>query len=410
MAAAAGRSRRCAQANDGTDYPLRYKVPPHGALDKVQFARDHDSFTQTEARALTGGAHGPPWKAKRVVRLPSGDMYQGGFNDAGQLQGLGIYYNADGRLAGGWQEATYVNNSAEGPGAFRWRRAGMGGTGAWAANTIQGGSGGCGWLGHRPFDFSGEYHNDAKADGAVVITFQPDDGGGGVERTMKGPWKGGKPGPFGAFADVDECLVGSGGGGGGGGGSSSSAITCRAVLRTFLKAPVVATLFAIFCSLTPLHGWLVDGNDRDNDAPLQWLFNGIRKVGLAAVPINMFLLGANLATSAKRGWRAAARVVPLRVNLGILLAKMVLMPAFGLLTATVLSQFVSMDNGTGDDSFFLVVMIVTCTPTANSMMVMAEVAGQNKEALAACIFTQYLAAPVLLAISVSIIVSTATSM
>ena len=222
MSAAAGRSRRCAQANDGTDYPLRYKVPPHGALDKVQFARDHDSFTQTEARALTGGAHGPPWKAKRVVRLPSGDMYQGGFNDAGQLQGLGIYYNADGRLAGGWQEATYVNNSAEGHGAFRWRRAGMGGTGAWAANKIQGGSGGCGWLGHRPFDFSGEYHNDAKADGAVVITFQPDDGGGGVERTMKGPWKGGKPGPFGAFADVDECLVGSGGGGGGGGGSSSS--------------------------------------------------------------------------------------------------------------------------------------------------------------------------------------------
>ena len=149
---------------------------------------------------------------------------------------------------------------------------------------------------------------------------------------------------------------------------------------------------------------------RDNDAPLEWLFNGLRKVGGTAGPINMFLLGANLASSFQRGWRTVVRVVPLRVNLAVLLAKMVAMPLFGLLTALMLKTFVSVDGGAGNDSFFLVVMIVTCTPTANSMLVMAEVAGQNKESLAACIFTQYLAAPLLLAVSVSVIVAVATAL
>ena len=56
------------------------------------------------------------------------------------------------------------------------------------------------------------------------------------------------------------------------------------------------------------------------------------------------------------------------------------------------------------------VMIVTCTPTANSIMVMAEVGGQDKEALVACIFTQYLCAPVLLSASISAFVAIAQGM
>ena len=54
---------------------------------------------------------------------------------------------------------------------------------------------------------------------------------------------------------------------------------------------------------------------------------------------------------------------------------------------------------------YLVVMIVTATPTANSIAVMAEFGGQDKDALASCIFTQYLFAPVLLAASITIFVN-----
>lgn len=33
----------------------------------------------------------------------------------------------------------------------------------------------------------------------------------------------------------------------------------------------------------------------DNDAPMQWFFNGINTIGGAAIPINMFILGGALA-------------------------------------------------------------------------------------------------------------------
>ena len=34
---------------------------------------------------------------------------------------------------------------------------------------------------------------------------------------------------------------------------------------------------------------------RDNDAPLEWLFNGLNLLGGAAVPINMLIMGGSLA-------------------------------------------------------------------------------------------------------------------
>ena len=40
--------------------------------------------------------------------------------------------------------------------------------------------------------------------------------------------------------------------------------------------------------------------------------------------------------------------------------------------------------------------MVTCTPTANNIVVLCDVVGENKRAMTAAIFYQYLAAPVLL--------------
>ena len=174
--------------------------------------------------------------------------------------------------------------------------------------------------------------------------------------------------------------------------------------RGFLKPPVVAVLAAMLLAVTPLQGWMVDTKDRDNDAPLEWLFNALVKVGEAAVPINMIILGCSLS----QGMRMRPPAVPWSTNIGIAFAKLVLMPAFGILTALVLhGAGVTLGNG-ADDSFYLVVMIVTCTPTANSLLVMAELAGQNRAALAACIFTQYAIAPLLLTCSVSIFVAIAS--
>jgi predicted permease len=59
----------------------------------------------------------------------------------------------------------------------------------------------------------------------------------------------------------------------------------------FLQPAVIAVLVGIAISLiTPLRTLLVDENDRDDDAALEWLFDGIYNVGRAAVPLNIMIL------------------------------------------------------------------------------------------------------------------------
>ena len=75
-------------------------------------------------------------------------------------------------------------------------------------------------------------------------------------------------------------------------------------------------------------------------------------------------------------------------SLMVVFGKMVVMPAIGLATALGLRAMHYRIGSQVDASFYLVVMIVTCTPTANTCMVMAELAGQNKEAMGSAIFMQ----------------------
>ena len=46
------------------------------------------------------------------------------------------------------------------------------------------------------------------------------------------------------------------------------------------------------------------------------------------------------------------------------------------------------------DTFWLVFLIVTCTPTANNMVAMCELGGEDRRAMSSAIFYQYCAAPV----------------
>ena len=57
------------------------------------------------------------------------------------------------------------------------------------------------------------------------------------------------------------------------------------------------------------------------------------------------------------------------------------------------------------DPFWLVTLIVTCTPTANNMVVLCELMGDNKHACATTIFYQYTAAPLLLPFVLTLFVS-----
>eukprot|EP00929_Paragymnodinium_shiwhaense_P000541 TRINITY_DN100787_c0_g1_i1.p1 TRINITY_DN100787_c0_g1~~TRINITY_DN100787_c0_g1_i1.p1 ORF type:complete len:489 (-),score=85.14 TRINITY_DN100787_c0_g1_i1:55-1521(-) len=173
-------------------------------------------------------------------------------------------------------------------------------------------------------------------------------------------------------------------------------------LKRVFPPPVMGALLGMVVALNdPVRNLFVDLTDRTGDAWLAWVFNGMQKLGAAAVPINMLILGNSLAKGAKKS------PVSMRTAAAVAFAKMVVMPAIGL-SVTLLSQAYFPVPQPIDDAFYLVAMIVSATPTANNIMVMAELAGESKEGLAACIFLQYLLAPVLLTGWLAVFVAVAT--
>ena len=125
-------------------------------------------------------------------------------------------------------------------------------------------------------------------------------------------------------------------------------------------------------------------------APLGWLFLGVSKLGAAAVPINLVLHGAAMSSVPERGR------LPLLTGVGIVLCRMLFMPLCGLGVARVLTSSHLPVPALVADTFWLVCLIVTCTPTASNMVVMCELSGEDRRAMSASIFYQYCAAPVML--------------
>lgn len=161
----------------------------------------------------------------------------------------------------------------------------------------------------------------------------------------------------------------------------------QAIASAALVPPVVASLLGVVVGLTPIRGIWVDLRGQDNDAWLEWAYNGVRRLGQAAVPINLIVLGGSL--SKGPDWRA----LPVRTGLAIVVSKLLLMPAMALGVVFALSRVVHVGDQSTRLVLWLVALTVTATPTANNVQVMANVAGQSKEAMATAIFVQYMVAP-----------------
>jgi len=74
------------------------------------------------------------------------------------------------------------------------------------------------------------------------------------------------------------------------------------------------------------------------------------------------------------------------------------------------NQVVSFHGTEIDGAFYLVLMIVFITPTANNVMVMVELSGSNtKEGIAQVIALQYACAPIMLSLTMSLVVGIASS-
>jgi hypothetical protein len=187
-------------------------------------------------------------------------------------------------------------------------------------------------------------------------------------------------------------------------------------LERIFQPPVIGAIAGIICVSFPLlRGLFVDVGDRDNDAPLQFLFDGLYAVGQAAVPINMMILGCNLSSSLSlyRTLHAESEgnvgLLSMRTMVGVVIGKMIVIPFIGIFTAWALKKYVWNIPEDIEGAFYLVLMIVFLTPTANNVMVMIELSGSGaKEGMANVIALQYLVAPVVLSCTMTIAIGVAS--
>jgi len=184
--------------------------------------------------------------------------------------------------------------------------------------------------------------------------------------------------------------------------------TLAMVASKVLQPPVIGALAGMLVSsILPLRQLFVDMYERNDDSPLEWFFDGLYAIGQAAVPINMAILGINL-SRASVSKSTSKNMMSSRTMAATIVGKMVIMPIIGILLAIALKNYFWHVPDDIDGAFYLVLMIVFITPTANNIMIMVELSGSgSQEGMARLVAWQYAVAPILLSISVAFAVSVA---
>lgn len=194
--------------------------------------------------------------------------------------------------------------------------------------------------------------------------------------------------------------------------------TFHNIMERCLQPPVVGAVVGIIVAvLSPVRGLLVD-LDRQAAAPFEWVFDGLYAVGQTAVPINMMILGCNLSASHNKSRLLDENkglalddsgLLPQKTMIGIVIGKMVILPVIGILSAMFLRNYILNIPDDIDGAFYLVLMIVFLTPTANNVMVMVELSGSNaKEGIARVIALQYATAPLILSCTMTVAIGFAS--
>jgi len=186
--------------------------------------------------------------------------------------------------------------------------------------------------------------------------------------------------------------------------------TIKLVLSRFLQPPAIAASIGLLVASTSFRGLFVDLVNRADKAPLEWIFDALYRVGEAAVPLNMIILGCNLSVAAKSN--SKGNMLSKETILAVVVGKLIVMPIIGISSVLILKNYFWDVPSDISGSFYLVAMVVFLTPTANNVMVMVELTGgpSAKEGIAQLIGLQYLCAPILLSVTVSMVVAIASKM
>ena len=185
------------------------------------------------------------------------------------------------------------------------------------------------------------------------------------------------------------------------------AVACAGLLPQLASPPVMAALLGSMIGLAPRRLRLAAAISSPS-SPLGWVLGAAQQLGAAAVPINLLLLGASLAAAAGDGGPAAvlAAAGGARTAAAVVVAKLVLAPLIAAAFCAVSRRAMPPMAEPYDDSVALVALLVAATPTANNVLIMAFSAGgvrgeEARRAVAALLACQYVAAPLLLTLSVA---------
>ena len=135
------------------------------------------------------------------------------------------------------------------------------------------------------------------------------------------------------------------------------------------------------------------------------------------MPDNMLILGCNLSASfqsfmeARKKANGKVSAFSRKTISGIVVGKMIIMPIIGIGTVWILKNYILDIPKEIAGSFYLVLMIVFLTPTANNVMIMIELGDCGKEVLegvAGVIFVQYAVCPIFLTFTMTVAIGIAS--
>jgi predicted permease len=196
------------------------------------------------------------------------------------------------------------------------------------------------------------------------------------------------------------------------GDSANDKITCKSFLRAAVKSaskalqpPVVASVTGLVVAAIPPLRFLLTSSSSREEALLEWFLRGLVSIGRSAVPVSMAILGINLSMTAAE--EKQERQVSYRTLAAVVVSRMLIMPIIGVLSVTLLNRFFFRS---ADTALYLVLMIEFITPTANTVLLMAELAECMRSGMATILAYQYLISPILLTLSVAMVLHVATKL
>jgi len=155
--------------------------------------------------------------------------------------------------------------------------------------------------------------------------------------------------------------------------------------RQLLRPPVIAIMLGLFFGLIlPLRDTLVS-----NSGFLHFIYSGLQTLGDAAVPMSLLGLGANLTKTLISTFtkKEPEKVVSTKVITGLAIAKLVIMPLFGILFVFI----ASITDWIPSDDYVIrfVLMLQAATPTATNIGNMCQMLGQGEKEISLVLFWQY---------------------